>query len=176
MRSWVWEQSSCSIRVRDCPGNVALVCSPPCFCSFSVGFTLSAFAVPSDLPTRSVGGAPPGCAQFGRRAAPGTAVSRAPPRAVPQLPRDRHLERGTPSWCAGHGRAVGRHAWVLMSPVLFQSPDAADDLRYVDDRNNSGKLVARGLVFVLPASQHGSRGFPFASLWNQPRGLQLLAA
>lgn len=63
-----------------------------------------------------------------------------------------------------------------MSSVLFQSPDAADDLRYGDDRNNSGKLVADGGVFVLLASHHSSRGFPFASLWNQPRGLHLLAA
>lgn len=66
--------------------------------------------------------------------------------------------------------------WKLMSSVLFQSPDAADDLRCVDDRNNSGKLMAKGVISVLLASHHGCRGFPFASLWNQPWGLQLLAA
>lgn len=58
--------------------------------------------------------------------------------------------------------------WKLMSSVLFQSPDAADDLRCVDDRNNSGKLMAKGVISVLLASHHGCRGFPFASLWNQP--------
>lgn len=28
---------------------------------------------------------------------------------------------------------------MITFAVLFQSPDAADDLRYIDDRNNSGK-------------------------------------
>lgn len=28
---------------------------------------------------------------------------------------------------------------MIIFAVLFQSPDAADDLRYADDRNNSGK-------------------------------------
>lgn len=54
-----------------------------------------------------------------------------------------------------------------MSSVLFQSPDAADDLRYIDDRNNSGKLMVKG-VFVLLASHHNSKGFPFTCLWIQP--------
>jgi len=61
-----------------------------------------------------------------------------------------------------------------MSSVFFQSPDAADDLRYIDERNNSGKLMAKGIVFVLLASHHCSRGFPFACLWNQPPILSVL--
>lgn len=64
--------------------------------------------------------------------------------------------------------ALVLQTWMLMSSVLFQSPDAADDLRYIDDRNNSGKLIAKRVVFVLLASHHSSRGFPFACLWNQP--------
>uniref|UniRef100_A0A8C3PIH3 Protein scribble homolog n=1 Tax=Calidris pygmaea TaxID=425635 RepID=A0A8C3PIH3_9CHAR len=58
--------------------------------------------------------------------------------------------------------------WVLTSSSLFQSPDAADDLRYIEDRNNSGKLRGQGLLFVLRTSHHELRRLPFSCLWSQP--------
>lgn len=77
-------------------------------------------------------------------------------------------------WKAGGGGLTGASATDvgLMSSVLFQSPDAADDLRYIDDRNNSGKIMAKGILFVLLESHHGSRGFPSCGV--NPKDLNFL--